>query len=242
MTLAIRGIAVSRGIAMGRAHKLERGQPEVAETCIPRARLDDEIDRLRRAIDVANKQLRQIREKIPGSTPTDIAGFIDTHLLMLNDAALSEATIQIIRSQLCSAEWALKLQLDTLVSVFDEMDDAYLKTRRDDVIHVVNRILRILTNMDEELHLHEGTLLLQNRIIVADDLTPADIVLLQHQGMIAFITESGGPLSHTAILARSLKLPAIVGIHHAKRYLLNDEEIIIDGDLLIRGETPKGLE
>jgi phosphotransferase system enzyme I (PtsI) len=230
MTLAIKGIAVSRGIAMGRAHKLERGQPEVAETCIPRARLDDEIDRLRRAIDVASKQLKQIREKIPVSTPTDIAGFIDTHLLMLNDSALSEAPVQIIRSHLCSAEWALKLQLDTLVSVFDEMDDAYLKTRRDDVIHVVNRILRILTNMDEELPLHEGTLLLHNRIVVADDLTPADIVLLQHQGMIAFVTESGGPLSHTAILARSLKLPAIVGIHHAKRYLLNDEDIIIDGD------------
>ncbi len=230
MTLAKKGIAVSRGIAIGRAHKLERGQPEVAETCIPRDRLDDEIDRLRRAIDVANTQLQQIRKKIPGSTPTDISGFIDTHLLMLNDSALSEAPIQIIRSQLCSAEWALKLQLDMLVSVFDEMDDAYLKTRRDDVIHVVNRILRILTNMDEELPLHEGVQLLQNKIIIADDLTPADIVLLQHQGMIAFVTESGGPLSHTAILARSLKLPAIVGIHHAKRYFQNDEEIIIDGD------------
>ncbi len=230
MTLAIKGIAVSRGVAMGRTHLLERGRPDIAETCIPHEHLEDEIARLHRAIDIANMQLRQIQEKIPRSTATNIAAFIDTHLLMLNDPALSDAPVEIMRSRSCSAEWALKLQLDSLVRVFDEMNDPYLKTRRDDVIHVVDRILRILTNMNEELPLHDGAQFLQNRIVVADDLTPADIVLLQHQGMIAFITESGGPLSHTAILARSLKLPAIVGIRHAKRYLLNDEDIIIDGD------------
>jgi len=230
MTLAIKGIAVSRGIAIGSSHKLERGQPEVAETCIPKARLEDEILRLRRAVGIARDQLQKTRTKIPQQTPTDIVAFIDTHLLMLNDSALSEAPEEIIRSNLCSAEWALKLQLDSLVDVFDSMDDAYLKTRRDDVIHVVNRILRILTDMDEDLPLHEDTQSLHNKIVVADDLTPADIVLLQHQGVIAFITESGGPLSHTAILARSLNLPAIVGIHHAKRYIQNDEAIIVDGD------------
>jgi len=230
MTVAIKGISVSRGIAMGRAHRLERGQPEVAETCIPRAQVEDEITRLRRAVDIAKNQLKQIQKKIPGTTPIEIAAFIDTHLLMLSDSALSEAPEQIIRSQYCSAEWALKLQLDSLVGVFDEMDDAYLKTRRDDVIHVVNRIFRILADMDEDLPLHENAQVLRNKIVIADDLTPADIVLLQHQGMIAFVTESGGPLSHTAILARSLNLPAIVGIHQAKRYIHNDEDIIIDGD------------
>ena len=230
MTVAIKGISVSRGIAVGRSHRLERGQPEVAETCIPLAQLDDEIARLRRAVDIAKTQLKQIRKKIPDSTPSDIAAFIDTHLLMLSDSALSEAPEQIIRAQFCSAEWAMKLQLDKLVGVFDEMDDAYLKTRRDDVIHVVNRIFRILADMDDDLPLHENTLVLRNKIVIADDLTPADIVLLQHQGMIAFITESGGPLSHTAILARSLNLPAIVGIHQAKSYIHNDEDIIIDGD------------
>lgn len=230
MTLAIKGIAVSRGIAIGRSHKLERGQPEVAETCIPKARLEDEVQRLKRAVDIARGQLQQTRTKIPENTPSDIVGFIDTHLLMLKDSALSEVPEEIIRTHLCSAEWALKLQLDSLVGVFDAMDDAYLKTRRDDVIHVVNRILRILTDMDDDLPLHGDTQSLLNKIVVADDLTPADIVLLQHQGVIAFITESGGPLSHTAILARSLKLPAIVGIHYAKRYIQNDEEIVVDGN------------
>jgi phosphotransferase system enzyme I (PtsI) len=228
--MVIKGISVSRGIAIGRAHKLERGQLEITETCIPKKLIDAEVARLRRAVDTAKNQLKQIRKKIPRNTPNDIADFIDAHLLMMSDSALSEAPEQIIRTQYCSAEWALKLQLDTLVSVFDEMDDAYLKTRRDDVIHVVNRILRILTNKEDDLPLQASSNPVKDKIIIADDLTPADIVLLQHQGMIAFITESGGPLSHTAILARSLNLPALVGVHYAKRYIRNDEEIIVDGD------------
>jgi len=227
MSISIKGIAVSRGIAIGHAYKLERGQPDIAEACIPDTEIENEVQRLIHALDTARSQLHKVQEKIPSSAPLDIAAFIDTHLLMMDDAALSEVPIQLIRTKKCSAEWALKVQLDTLVEVFDEMDDAYLKTRKDDVIHVVNRILRIL--LEEELPLHDDTQSLDNRIIIADDLTPADIVLLQHQGMIGFVTESGGPLSHTAILARSLKLPAIVGVHHAKRYLQNNDPIIIDG-------------
>ena len=228
MAISIKGIAVSRGIAIGHAYKLERGQPEIAESCITDSEIENEIQRLTHALKTARFQLKQIQDKIPRTTPLDIAAFIDTHLLMMDDTALTEAPIQLIRTKKCSAEWALKLQLDSLVEVFDEMDDAYLKTRKDDVIHVVNRILRIL--LEEEIPLHDDLQTLHNRIIVADDLTPADIVMLQHQGMIGFITESGGPLSHTAILARSLKLPAIVGIHHAKRYLQNDDCVIIDGE------------
>jgi len=227
MTISIKGIAVSRGIAIGHTYKIERGQPEVAEACIPEDKIENEVKRLEHALGVARTQLNKIQEKIPSTTPLDIAAFIDTHLLMMDDSALTEAPIQLIRTKKCSAEWALKLQLDSLVEVFEEMDDAYLKTRKDDVIHVVNRILRIL--LEEEFPLHDDTQTLHNRIIIADDLTPADIVLLQHQGMIGFITESGGPLSHTAILARSMNLPAIVGVHHAKRYLQNDDHIIIDG-------------
>jgi len=228
MTISIKGIAISRGIAIGQAYRIERGQPEVAEACIPDDEIENEVLRLTHALNIARTQLKKIQEKIPGATPLDIAAFIDTHLLMMDDPALTEAPIQLIRTKKCSAEWAMKLQLDSLVEVFDEMDDAYLKTRKDDVIHVVNRILRIL--LEEEFPLHDDIQTLHNRIIIADDLTPADIVLLQHQGMIGFITESGGPLSHTAILARSLKLPAIVGVHHAKRYLQNDDRIIIDGE------------
>ncbi|NOY67600.1 MAG: phosphoenolpyruvate--protein phosphotransferase [Gammaproteobacteria bacterium] len=228
MTISIKGIAVSRGIAIGRAYKLERGQPDIHEACITDAEIENEIQRLEHALKIARAQLNKIQEKIPHSTPLDIAAFIDTHLLMMDDPALTEAPTQLIRTKKCNAEWALKLQLDSLVEVFDQMNDAYLKTRKDDVIHVVNRILRIL--LEEDMPAQEDIQTLHTKIIIADDLTPADIVMLHHQGIAGFITESGGPLSHTAILARSLKLPAIVGIHNAKRYLQNNDHIIIDGE------------
>ncbi len=128
---------------------------------------------------------------------------------------------------MCNAEWALKLQLDRLVRVFDAMDDPYLRTRRDDIAHVVNRVLRILLRQDT--HDSDGSTTLRNRIVIADDLTPADTVLLQHQGIAAFVTEYGGPLSHTAIMARSLRIPAVVGVHRARQYLRDGEELIIDG-------------
>ena len=122
----------------------------------------------------------------------------------------------------------LKLQRDAIVSVFDAMDDPYLRTRKDDVEHVVNRIQRTLLNQDTSLHDRDERPL-SGRVVFADDLTPADTVLMQHQGIAAFVTEHGGPNSHTAILARSLRIPAVVGLHHARNYLRDDELIIIDG-------------
>lgn len=227
MTLALSGIGVSRDIAIGKAHILERGQPEVTEYSVPRRQINDEILRLNQALDGAREQLKQIRTRIPASTPTDITAFIDTYLLMLEDSALTSAPADIIRTRRCNAEWALKLQRDAMVDVFDKMDDAYLRTRKDDVIHVVSRVLRILLNQDTNPH--DGSASLKDAIIIADDLTPADTVLLQHQGIAAFVTEYGGPLSHTAIMARSLRIPAVVGVHHARGYIRNDEQIIVDG-------------
>ncbi|MEJ2481038.1 MAG: phosphoenolpyruvate--protein phosphotransferase, partial [Acidihalobacter sp.] len=227
MSLALSGIGVSRDVAIGRVHVIERGQPEVNEHTIPRRRLDAEIHRLHTALETAREQLKDIRNRIPASTPTDITAFIDTHLLMLEDSALITAPAELIRKRHCNAEWALKLQRDAMVEVFEEMDDAYLRTRKDDVIHVVNRVLRILLNQDN--HPHDGATSLKGSIVVADDLTPADTVLLQHQGIAAFVTEYGGPLSHTAIMARSLRIPAVVGVHRARTYLRNDEQVIVDG-------------
>jgi len=226
MAISLNGIAVSRGIAIGHVHKIERGLPDILESCIPEESIEDEVNRLQQALTEANQQLHQIRKKIPDNLSNDIAAFIDTHLLMLTDDALSEVPCQIIRTQHCNAEWSLKLQLDTLVNTFDRIDDPYLKTRRDDVIHVINRVLRILLREEDITHEEYD----ENRIIVTDDLTPADVVLLQHQGINGFITASGGPLSHTAILARSLGLAAITGIHHVMSYLQQDERIIIDGE------------
>lgn len=211
---------------MGKVHVLERGQPEVTEYSIPSRLIDEEVERFNSALDTARSQLKAIQRRIPPDTAADIAAFIDTHLLMLDDSTLARIPVDVIRKRKCNAEWALKLQRDSLVDVFDQMDDPYLRTRRDDVAHVVNRVLRILINQDTG---HDSSLSLRDHIVIADDLTPADTVLLQHQGIAGFVTEYGGPLSHTAILARSLQIPAVVGVHRARSLLHNDEEIVIDG-------------
>ncbi len=228
MTLELNGIGVSRGIAIGKAHFLQRGSLEAIEYCLPEDKIPDEIARFHTAVASAKRQLRGIRGQIPEDAPREIVTFIDTHLLMMDDAALSTAPTKIIAERRVNAEWALQIQRDSLVRIFDEMDDPYLRTRKDDVDHVVNRIQRLLRDADH----HESDSQekrLKGRLIIADDLTPADAVLMQNQGIAGFITEYGGPLSHTAILARSLGIPAAVGVRNARRYLRDEERLILDG-------------
>lgn len=229
MTLALHGIGISRGYAIGRTYVLNRDQPEVVEYAIPRRYLDEEVDRFVDSVSEAKRQLRDIRDRIPENVSSDITAFIDTHLLMLEDSTLTEVPVALIRERQCNAEWALKLQRDQLTRVFDEMEDPYLRTRRDDVDHVVNRILRILLRSDDGPSTDAQDGRLEGRVVVADDLTPADTVLMQHQGIVAFVTEFGGPLSHTAILARNLGIPAVIGARNARRFLIQDETIVVDG-------------
>ncbi len=228
MTIAFQGVSVSRGIAIGHVHIIQHDQLDIREYQIRSTRLEDEIQRFNDAIANARQQLRAIRDHIPVSTSVDIAAFIDTHLLMLEDNALTEEPKRIIKERLCNAEWALKLQRDALVNVFEEMADAYLSTRQDDVDHVVNRILRVLLKQTPLLH-EVADDHLKNKVIFADDLTPADTVMMQHYGIAAFATEYGGPTSHTAILARSLGIPAIVGLHNSLRFVKNNDMVVIDG-------------
>ena len=228
MTIALHGLGISRGIAIGKVHIIERDQLDIPEYQISEKKIDNEIERLQQAITSAKQQLRAIKKQIPAETSADIAGFIDTHLLMLDDAVLIKEPEKLIRDRHYNAEWAVKVQRDALVNVFEEMDDAYLRTRRDDVDHVVNRILRVLLKHTPLKHEIPGNSL-EGYIVIADDLTPADTVLMQHHGIVAFATEHGGLTSHTAILARSLGIPAIVGLHQARRYIKQEDLVIIDG-------------
>lgn len=227
MNFSIAGIGVSGGIAIGHVSLLERGVPEVPSYTLAEELVDAEVERFSQAVDKTIAELQSVRERIPASAPADIAAFIDTHLLMLDDSALRKVPAETIRQSCCNAEWALKLQRDILVSVFEEMDDPYLRTRKDDVIHVVNSILRSLQSPGGG-STHEITMM-SDRIVVADDLTPADTILLHHQGIAALLTEYGGPLSHTAILARSLRIPMLVGVHGARQCLRNNDHVILDG-------------
>ena len=259
MSLWLSGIGVSRGIGIGRVQRLHGGDLEIPEYQLPPAEIEHEVTRFFGAQRRAKEQLRQIRAQIPGrvgggGAPGEIAAFIDTHLLMLDDRSLTEAVVALIRSAQCNAEAALKKQRDALTAVFEQMEDPYLRSRKDDVQHVSARILRILLKQDRDYspeskderspssgpagHLPpEGEGKSQrpaaglSSVIVADDVTPADIILLSQQGVAAFITEYGGPLSHTAILARSFSIPTIVGLHNARRLLREGEVVIVDGDL-----------
>jgi phosphotransferase system enzyme I (PtsI) len=230
MTLSLHGMGVSRGIAIGRAHIIERGRLDIPEYHIEREQVETETRRLLDAVSLAKQQLRAIRDHIPAATSPDIAPFIDTHLLMLDDAVLTQEPLRLIKSAGHNAEWALQLQRDALMHVFDEMEDPYLRTRKDDVDHVVNRIQRILLKQKPLRH-EEPDSRLSGYVLIADDLSPADTVLMQLHGILAFVTEYGGPTSHTAILARSLVIPAIVGLHEAGRLAREDDLVIVDGNI-----------
>ena len=228
MTIALHGTGVSRGISLGKVQIVQRDKLDIHERKISGDMIETEVRRCEQAVTTARQQLRAIRNHIPDETDPSIAAFIDAHLLMLDDAALVHEPVRLIRELGCNAEWALKLQRDALIAVFDEMNDTYLRTRKDDVKYVVNRILRILINHSPSTHeIPDGRL--AGNIVLADDLTPADTVLMQQNGIAAFVTEYGGPTSHTAILARSLGIPAIVGLHHAMHYINDEDFIILDG-------------
>ena len=233
MALWLNGIGVSRGIAIGRVQRLHGGDLEIPERTLEAGDVEHEITRFYGAQRRARDELRQVREQIPVGTPGDIAAFIDTHLLMMDDRSIVDTTVANIRTKKLNAEAALKRSRDGLVAVFEQMDDPYLKTRKDDVQHVVERILRVLLKQAQPAAAVEGAPkfdIAEPTVIVSDDITPADIILLSQQKVVAFITEFGGPLSHTAILARSLSIPAIVGLRDARKWLREGEEVIVDGE------------
>ena len=227
MALIISGVGVSKGVAIGNVHLLSRGAPEVFEQKVEESEIESEIERFEKAVDEASNELSSIRDSIPEDAPKDVAAFIDSHILMVQDSMLRKVPTEIIKEQQCNAEWALQQQRDKLVAVFDEMEDDYLRTRINDIEHVIHLIQQILKNRQYTSEIKKQPL--KGSIVVADDLTPADTVVMQNQNIAGFITELGGPLSHTAILARSIGIPAVVGIQNAKSLLQQEEQVVLDG-------------
>jgi len=217
------GVGAESRIAIGEAHVLGQRPVCVTPSWVTPLEVDAEISRFELAVQSAAAQLHAVLEQIPEEAPSDIADFIDTHLLMIEDKGISGGAIQLIREQFASAEWALQQHRDNLVQVFEQMDDAYLRTRRDDLDHVVRRIHKVLMQTEEDNHEH-----LTGRIVLAEDLSPADVILLHNQEIAGFVTDFGGPMSHTAILARSLGIPAIVGARGASHCLSHGELLVLD--------------
>ncbi len=241
MTLSCQGIGINttREVAIGEAYLMQQGVPEISYREITRDGIDEEVRRFETALVTTTQHLRAVRDQIPADTAQDISEFIDTHLLMLEDNAIGQAAISLIREECYSAEWALQVRRDELVRIFDEMDDPYLRTRKDDVNHVVGQLQFVLAGGTPE---ERGDL--KGRVVVARDLTPAETIMMKNQGVAAFITEFGGPLSHTAILARSLGIPAVVGIHQASSLFRHGELLVVDGaqGVVMADPTPRILD
>lgn len=225
--LVLTGLPASRGIAVGHARILEDGDFEIPEFQLDAAQVPAEIERYRRAIFAARTELAAIAEKVHDQVAGEVREFIEAHLLMLEDAALSEGPLEYIRSRSINAEWALKLTRDNLVAAFEAMEDEYLRSRAEDVDQVVNRIQHALADRPTR---NLDSLSLSESVIVADDLPPAELTQMAQMGVAGFISEGGGPLSHASILARSLGIPYIAGIKQARQMINEGTLLIVDGD------------
>lgn len=220
------GVGVSAGIAIGHAHLVSHALLEVAHYEVPDELIEAEVIRFSQAIEKVRADLDGIRSTLPGNAPAEMSAFVSTHLMILGDRALSELPKDIIRTESCNAEWALKQQMDDLVAQFEEIEDDYLRERKHDVVQVVERVIKALLGHPGQVAVTRQE---QSIILVAHDLSPADAIQFKQHQFAAFITDVGGVTSHTAILARSLNIPSIVALHHARDLIHDGELIIIDG-------------
>jgi phosphotransferase system enzyme I (PtsI) len=228
----LHGIPVSRGIAIGRAHLLTPAALDVKHYLVPVEQVEAEVGRLTDAIAAVHRNLQELWTGLPKDAPTELGAFIDVHALILSDPMISEAPLDIIRARHYNAEWALVTQIDELSSQFDEIEDAYLRERKYDIQQVAERVLKVLTGTaltvapifaDEDQPPPQ-------MVVVAHDISPADMLAFRDRSFIGFVTDVGGQNSHTAIVARSLDIPAVVGMDQASRLVEQDDWVIVDGD------------
>ena len=227
MSFSMHGVGVSGGIAIGNAHLVSHAVMEVPFYVLPAVQIPEEIARFEVAIETTRLELEALRVNILAGSPAEFGAFLDLHLLILADHTLSKTPIDLITSQRFNAEWALKQQMDALLVQFDQIEDDYLRERKADVVQVVERVLKTL--LGHSSHVPPPVSAEIGRILVAHDLSPADMMLFKQQRFAAFITDVGGVTSHTAIVARSLNIPSIVALHQASQLIRENELLIVDG-------------
>lgn len=228
MSFILHGIGVSEGIAIGHAHLADPAALEVAHYLIPKSQIEKEIARLDSAFAVVRKEFEALQQSVAdGHARAEFSAFLDLHLMILDDPMLSEATRSMIAQTYCNAEWALTQQMQELLVQFEAIEDAYLRERKADVKQVVERILKAM--LGRPGHLPVVTKLAGDSILVAHDLSPADVMQYKQHQFIAFLTDLGSQTSHTAIVARSLNIPSIVALHHAHQLILENDWLIVDG-------------
>jgi phosphotransferase system enzyme I (PtsI) len=238
VNFVLHGYPVSSGITIGYAHLVSTARLEVAHYEVPASALEAEVERFDQAMRSAQDELEELKAHIPPGAPAEFAAFLDLHRMILNDSALSEAPREVIRTRHANAEWALVQQMERLVARFEEIDDPYLRERKADVQQAVERVLKAL--MGGQSLIEPALSEEQKLIVVAHDLSPADMILFKRHRYGGFVTDVGGVTSHTAIVARSLAIPAIVGLHHARQTISEGELLIVDGEqgLLVVNPDP----
>ena len=229
MTFTLHGLAVSGGIAIGHAYLVSHATLEVAHYSLPPRKVEDEVVRLGRAFDAVRAELAELRSGLLNDGTEargELLAFVDLHSMILDDPLLLDEAGEYIRSRRCNAEWAIKRQMDRLVEQFEQIDDAYLRSRSADVVQVVERVIKALAGKRNRVSTRRRD---TDSIVVAHDLSPADTIQFKAQRIAAFVTDLGGATSHTAIVARSLAIPALVGMHQARRLIQDDDMLIVDG-------------
>ena len=227
--LSLFGSGIGRGIAIGPAYVLKNSDIEITQVGLEADQINSELKRFRAAINATESTFKSILKALPKDAPKESAAFINAHMLMLRDPMITDESIKIIRKDMVNAEYALQTQADTLIKVFEQMEDPYLRAKKADVQHVVNRVLRRLMNIVSHSLDEFNDEDLSGRIIVGKDLSPAETMFLKGRKIGSFVTDLGSQISHTAIIARSLKMPAVVGLHGSTRYINDNDTLIVDG-------------
>jgi phosphotransferase system enzyme I (PtsI) len=227
VSFALHGVGVSAGVAIGRAQLVSHATLEVAHYAITVKQVPAEIERFQLAVSEVQRELETLHGAMTGGdVPGEFGAFLDVHWMILNDPTLSEAPKKIIADQHCNAEWALTQQMGVLVEQFEQIEDSYLRERKNDVVQVGERVLKRLMGRPGTL---PPTKAEEQTILVAHDLSPADVIQFKHHHYGAFLTDLGGVTSHTAIVARSLNVPAVVATHNARQLIRDGELLIVDG-------------
>jgi phosphotransferase system enzyme I (PtsI) len=250
MTFAIHGLAVARGVAIGRAVLVAASRVDVAHYFIDVNQIDAEIDRVRLGRNAVVEELVRLQDTVsqmgPKDAPHELKALLDVHLMLLQDEELVEGVKHWIKDRLYNAEWALTTQLEVIARQFDEMEDEYLRERKSDLEQITEKVLRAMQGAaspvvppGQEKYRKRGPdqqdLLLEDTVdvplvLIAHELTPSDMLQFKQGVFAGFVTDVGGKTSHTAIVARSMDIPAVVGARTASQLVRQDDWVIIDGD------------
>ncbi len=244
MSFTLHGLPVSGGIAIGQAHLISQATLEVSHLLISPRLVEKEVARFEAALLRVREEFAAMKNNLEHA-PADIGAFIDLHQMILADPELSETPKQLIRERRCNAEWAIVQQMEVLVEQFEKIDDIYLRERSYDVRQAVERVVRELSGQGSpHLTARARGIKGQTQILVAHDLSPADIMAFKDQAFASFVTDVGGATSHTAILARGMGMPAVLGLHNARQLIRDKETVIVDGTrgVLIVDPDPRILE